>query len=387
VSDISAAQAAAHVLAKQGLAGGRLPSVLDAVEATAGIYSTAPTCYLSSAARVEGFRLADLDKELYAARSAARVRCMRGMAYIAPTELMPVLFSCTGEARDRTITRIGKVTGLGGDRVLGLADRIEAAMAGRPPMSVPEIRKALGTVEPEERDAIPMAVALLGRFGRIVRAQVRGGWRSDNFTYARWADWMGELPAEMDAAEARIELARRYLRAFGPATVDDLKWWSGWTKRDATPALTSLAESGEIIRVSVDGVDSWLPADETIGEAVPSVRLLPIWDAYFMAYATSGRARQVAPSDYPRVYDKSGNGTSVVLQDGMAAGIWELDADGGLITVAPFGDLRWPEIEDEIGHLSAAIGTDLRLERAPEPGPLSEGPRNTFLSPISLRRK
>jgi hypothetical protein len=74
------ARARAHVLAKQGL-GTRLPAA-DAVVATAGIYGTAPTCYLSTAARAANFRLADLDALLCDKRSVIRLRCMRGMAYI-----------------------------------------------------------------------------------------------------------------------------------------------------------------------------------------------------------------------------------------------------------------------------------------------------------------
>ncbi len=388
MAQVTAGEATAHVLAKQGLAGERLPGVLDAVAATAGIYGTAPTCYLSAAARVAGFRLADLDAELYRERSLARVRCMRGMAYIEPLELMPVLFACTGEARDRTITRVGKWSGLGEQGAMVLADRIAEAMKGQPPMTVPEIRKAIGTVTAEEKAGLQYVVAMLGRFGRIVRAEVRGGWRSDNYSYALWDDWIGAPLTEADPAAGRVELARRYLRAFGPATTDDLKWWSGWTKRDTVAALAGLDDT---VQVTVDGLESWLLADEADALADAgdgrSVRLLPVWDAYFMAYATSpkGRARQVSEADYPRIYDKAGNGTSAVIQDGIAAGVWELNADGGVLTVAPFGDLRWDDVEAEVAALSEVIGTGLRLERAPEPGPLSDGPRNTFLSPISLR--
>jgi hypothetical protein len=368
--------------------------VLDAVVATAGIYGTAPTCYLSCAARVEGFKLADLDRELYTERSVARLRCVRGMAYIQPLDLTPVLFACTGEKKERTVTRIGKWSGLGEEGALAFADRIEAAMAGRPPATVREIRELIGPCTPVEKEALQQVVALLGRFGRIVRAEVRGGWRSDNYAYALWEEWTGAPVEERDPAAARAELARRYLRAFGPATTDDLKWWSGWTKRDTVPALTALGD--EIVPVAVDGRDSWVLAGERESLtgldplAGRGVRLLPVWDSYFMAYATSpaGRSRQVAETDYPRIYDTSGNGTSAVAQDGVAAGVWELDADGGTVTVAPFGDgLRWDEVEAEVEVLAGAAGTGLRLVRAPEPGPLSDGPRNTFLSPITLRPK
>ncbi len=389
-------QARAHVLVRQGLAGEGLGSVMDAVVATAGIYGTAPTCYLSCVARVRDFRLAALDEELYAKRSIVRLRCMRGgMAYIEPLDLLPALFACTGEAPDKTLRRVAKYTGLTEAEVLKLADRIEATMAGRPPMTVREVREALGGDIPGGQEPLQMTVALLGRSGRIIRAKVRGSWRSDNYAYARWTDWL-ESPAEpMDPAAARAELARRYLRAYGPATADDLSWWTGWTKRDTVAALAALGE--EISQVTLEGAATWVLASDldALCEADPEtgrgVRLLPVWDAYFMGYGASptGRARQVAADQYGRIYDKSGNGTSTVIVDGMAAGVWQLDPDAGTVVVAPFGDAladRWTEVQAQVARLGLAIGTDLRSEPTAERGPLSGGPRNAFLSPITLGR-
>lgn len=384
-------RARAHVLAKQGLAARRLPSVPDAIVATAGIYGTAPTCYLSAAARVARFRVAGLDAELYGKRSVIRLRCMRGMAYIEPVELASVLFACTGEAPDKTLRRIGKYSGLGEDGVLELADRVLAVLAGRPPMTVREIRDALGPESPGAKEGLQYTVALLGRTGRIVRAEVRGSWRSDSYAYALWDDWVGAPREEIDPAAARVELARRYLRAFGPATASDLKWWTGWTKRDTDAALAALGDEVAPVSLDADGLDAWTPAVEAgalaSAEPVPSLRLLPVWDTYLMAYASAaGRARQVTEADYPRVYDKGGNATSTVVVDGMAAGVWELDPDAGTVTVAPFddGEMRWADVETEVAAIGAAIGADLRLVRTGPPGPLSAGPRNAFLSPISL---
>jgi hypothetical protein len=394
-AEVPLALARAHALAKQGLAGEGLPAVMDAVLATAGIYGTAPTCYLSCAARVRDFRLAALDEELYRRRSVVRLRCMRGMAYTEPLELLPALLACTGEVPDRTLRRVARYTGLTEPAVLELADRIEEAMAGRPPLTLREIREALGDDLPGNSQALQMTVALLGRSGRIVRAEVRGSWRSDNYAYARWTDWLGSPVEPVDPAAARAEVARRYLRAYGPATADDLKWWSGWTRRDTTAALADLGE--EVRPVSLEGTPALALAGELEAlrggdpAAGRGMRLLPVWDVYYMGYAASraGRARQVAAGDYARVYDSSGNGTSTVTLDGVAAGVWQLDADAGTATVAPFSgalDGRWDEVEAQVARLARVIGADLETRRAAEPGPLAAGPRNAFLSPITLGR-
>jgi hypothetical protein len=381
------------VLVKQGLAGDGLDGVVDAVVATAGIYGTAPTCYLSCTARVGDFRVAQLDEELYAKRSLVRLRCMRGMSYVEPLDLLPALAACTGEPPDKTLKRVAKWGELTQDEALALADRVEAAMAGKPPLTLKEIREELGGDVPGGKAALQMTVAMLGRTGRIVRSEVRGSWRSDNYAYARWEDWLGAPLERVEPDAGRVQLARRYLQALGPATTGDLQWWSGWTKRDTAAAVAALGE--ELAAVSLDGADAWVAAEElerltgTDPAEGRGVRLLPVWDAYFMAYATSpaGRARQVAAEDYPRIYDKSGNGTSTVAVDGVAAGVWELDPDAGTVTVAPFGKAlasRWREVEAQAARLSEAIGAELRPRRAAAPGMLADGARNAFLSPISL---
>lgn len=234
---------------------------------------------------------------------------------------------------------------------LEFADRIEAALVGQPPMTIPELRKVLDGPLPGNRNALQMTMALLTRSGRLVRTKARGSWRSDLYSYARWADWLDVDIEELDPDAGRIEVARRYLRAFGPATTADLAWWTGWTKRDSIAALTAL--DSEVVAVDLEGGEggsttAWALADEldTLASVDPKaargVRLLPIWDAYFMGYegSSTARARQLAAEDYPRVYDKIGNATSTVIEDGFAAGVWELDADAGVVTVAPFRKLR-----------------------------------------------
>jgi hypothetical protein len=97
-----------------------------------------------------------------------------------------------------------------------------------------------------------------------------------------------DLP-EIDAEDARRELARRHLRWFGPTNVARLARWTGVETRDA--ALTWASIEGELEPVDVDGegvdgeggrrfmlcadVDALLAAEPIVG-----VRLLPYDDAH-----------------------------------------------------------------------------------------------------------
>jgi hypothetical protein len=326
---------------------------------------------------------------------------MRQSAYIEPVEALPVVIAATGERVGQAISRILRVSGMTEEMYNELSGRIEGLLAGRPPVTIPELREMLGPHVPERREAVHYAVALMCRQSRLVRAEVRGSWRSDNYTYARWEDWVGAPVEEVEPESARVDLARRYLRAYGPATAADLKWWAGWTVREANTAVMGLGDSVTSVSVTDKGAApsaALVLADEeddllaTEPEEARGIRLLPVWDAYLMGWAD--RRRFVREADYGRVYDKVGNGTSVVLIDGVAEGVWEFDyADkprGGSLTVrvAPFGAVveeRWGEVEEAAGRIGDAVGVgELRVERVGEAGRLADGVRNAFLAPIRL---
>lgn len=372
---------------RQGLSGPRFGSVGEAVLGTGGVYSSSPTCYLSLAARVEGFTLDDLDRELYETRSVVRLRAQRQMAYVQPVAELPMFMAAArpGPAGRASVLRQMAATYA---EYEATAARVEEVMAGREPMSVAEIRAEL------DEENLRLVVALMTRETRLVRTRPRGSWRSDSYGYARWRDWVGAPVDGLDAADARVALARRYLSVLGPATAEDLRWWAGWKVGETKAALAALDGETTVVRLGypegavealILTVD--LPAME---EAAPvdGVRLLPMWDAYPMGYRD--RRRIVAPGRHGQVIDPVGNATSMILADGEAAGVWQAvwDELPSRLTVraAPFAGVeRWEEISAEAARLAEAVGaSSLDVVREAERGPLTQGVRNTFMSPVSL---
>ena len=380
-------RARAFVLAKQGLGAKPGPGdVLAVIEATAGVYGTAPTCYLACAARLPGFRVEDLDRELYEHRSLVRLRCMRGSAYIEPAEALPAIVAAT--RNDRQITALVKAAGISESEYEGHARRVEEAIAGGEPATVAEIRKLLG----DAPEALSQVVALMARQGRLVRATVRGGWKSDVYAYARWEEWVGDPLSEVDPVDARARLARRYFAAYGPATADDLRWWAGWKAGETKAALAALVD--ELVPVELGGSAAFVLSAEAEAlegadpESGRGTRLLPVWDSYLMGYRN--RSHQVRRDDHPNVYDKAGNATSVVLVDGVVDGVWEFQDTGGepALRVAPFGRAAaewWRGVEEAAARIATMLGLpEVPVERAPRPGPLADGARNAFMAPIRL---
>jgi hypothetical protein len=98
--------------------------------------------------------------------------------------------------------------------------------------------------------------------------------------------WTVAAP-EISPAEARHELARRYLHAFGPATADGFARWAGISQRSAADAFTSL--EGSLLPVRSPLGDEWLLAEDEPGiraaeTAAAPARLLPSGDAYFLLW-------------------------------------------------------------------------------------------------------
>jgi hypothetical protein len=120
---------------------------------------------------------------------------------------------------------------------------------------------------------------------------------------------------EQDPEDARLELARRFLHWFAPATVRNFAKWAGITLVDAKATMDGLAQ--EV--VTIDGA-LVLAADEPRLQAaakVDGVRLLPPGDPYLFF------RREVAGSGY----------TGVVLLDGKDVGTWL--RRGGVVDVTP----------------------------------------------------
>jgi hypothetical protein len=99
--------------------------------------------------------------------------------------------------------------------------------------------------------------------------------------------------AEIDPAEARRELARRYLHIFGATTADGFAHWAGISRRAGADAFAALEDSLLPVRSPLG--DQWLLADDEpalrAAETLEApARLLPSGDAYFLLH---GAAREL----------------------------------------------------------------------------------------------
>jgi Winged helix DNA-binding domain len=189
-----------------------------------------------------------------------------------------------------------------------------------------------------------------------VQVPPRGLWgRSGAAAHTSLERWLEGAPPPADPLAAVV---RRYLAAFGPASVQDLQKWSGLTRlapvvdglRDELVAFTDAATG----RVLLDLPDAPRPP----GDTPIAPRLVGPFDNLVLSHVDTTRV--VAAEHRSRVMTKNGLIAALVLIDGFAAGSWRIEATKARATLAitafgskPYGKADRAALEREGRRLLA----------------------------------
>ncbi|MFE4859050.1 winged helix DNA-binding domain-containing protein [Streptomyces sp. NPDC056670] len=338
---ITDAQRRARLGARHLLSPAARASTSEAVaEAVLALHATDPaSVYLSVAARLKEPSVVDLERALYEDHTLVRMLCMRRTMFVVPRELAPVVDASTARAvaareRRNLVRDIQEQLGFGEGwfaeteaAVLAALDERGEATAAQLADAVPDLKSKIVQYEGKPYEARPRItsrfIGVMAAEGRIRRGRPLGTWASSQY---RWipAEPHPELPLD----EAKARLAARYLAAFGPATTEDVKWWTGWTLTDTRKALART----EAVEVDLDrGPGHALPAQlEAPAEPEPWVALLPALDPTPMGWRD--RDWYFDAGHRSELFDTNGNVGPSVWCDGRVVGGWTQRADGEIVT-------------------------------------------------------
>ena len=303
----------------------------------------AVTVFLSIQARSDGVTPADVETALYEDRSVVRLLAMRRTLWAVPRELLPVVFAAATKAvaatqrkrlegfvRDSGVsTRPGAwITRAGNAAVAAVAARGEA-MTADVTKDVPLLAKKLRFGSGKwvvEQSAGARVLPQMAMEGRLVRGRPRGTWISPQFRWVTTEDWLGGPIEELDVASAQVELLRRWLASFGPATEADMRWWTGWTLRETRAALAAIPHE----EVEVEGSMGYVLAGdlEPTPPPEPSAALLPTLDPTTMGWKE--RDWYLGPHG-PTLFDSNGNAGPTIWWDGRVVGGWSQRRDGEIV--------------------------------------------------------
>jgi hypothetical protein len=350
---VSVAQRRARLVERHRLAVAA-DSVVGAVDAMIALHGTDPTAvYLSAWART-GCAAEQVDEAIYAKRSLVRMLGMRRTMFVVSAGLVPVVqAACTDDVAKRLRRQLEKDLATGGvgdgdpggwlrDVGSGVLRVLHARGAGASGAQLSEGEPRLRTQLSYSLDKsyggtaniTSRVLTLLGAEGQIMRGHRRGGWSSGQFEWFAASAWLGP-PADDGGPEgggpeggaARVELARRWLRSFGPAPVSDLQWWGGWTGGQTKAAVAALPA----VEVDLDGQPGVALADDlefSSAEAAPVATLLPALDPTPMGW----QARDWFLGQHrAALFDRTGNIGPTVWWEGRVVGGWAQRASGEVV--------------------------------------------------------
>ncbi|GAA4627277.1 winged helix DNA-binding domain-containing protein [Actinoallomurus vinaceus] len=345
-------------------------TVVDVARALVALHGTDPaSVYLAAAARMRVPDVGPVEKALYDDRLLLRMLAMRRTVFTVQAEFAPVVqVACSNDVarreRRKTVQFIEQA-GLGDDAwlreveeatVAALRARGEAFTADLS-ADVPRLKERILLGEGKAYEARPTIAnrVLLGLAakGRIIRGRPRGSWTSSQFSWSPIEAWLPDGLPGIPEDEARAELIRRWLAAYGPGTAADLKWWTGLTLTQIRKALGQV----DVEKVDLGGEDGYVLADDVdpVGDPGPWVALLPALDPTVMGWA--GRGWYLGQHG-PLLFDRNGNAGPTVWCDGRVVGGWAQRADGEVVhrLLEDIGAEAAAAVETEAARLTSWLG-------------------------------
>lgn len=181
-------------------------------------------------------------------------------------------------------------------------------------------------------------------------------------TFVRVDQW---LPKQKKVAEgeAKQNLLRRYLHAYGPATVRDFAKWSGFPSKEATEVWH--ASNDNLVEISIEEQKAFLLREDfeqlkNSDANFQILRLLPHFDPYLLAHAEKNHL--VSLANYKKVYRNAGWISPVILLNGRVIGTWSHKRKGVklVLEIDPFEKFT-KSIKAKIEEEAVSLGRFLEL--------------------------
>ena len=309
-----------ETMVRQGLSLRRPVGVVEAVRSVLALQAQEPAApYLALWNRIDGFDANDLDRAL-ADGAIVKASLFRFTLHAVDAGDLPwARAAVQSRVRDAGYHDFLDGIGLTAERVDEILERLSTVMAD--PHGSADMERVLSEIVPEAGDPARLWSAL-----RVVGA-FRNAPTTDAWSFGRRPVFLPCTVAANDERAATAELVRRYLTAFGPATVADLSQFTILKRSALREVVESMADM-----VTVAGPDGAQLIDVNGGGPRPESematlppRLLGMWDSVLLAYAD--RSRVIPDEHRPHVIRRNGDVLPTVLIDGLVRGVWRASTD------------------------------------------------------------
>jgi hypothetical protein len=320
--------------------------LLDVVSRLGGVHAQMMSAAeLQLWARTENLLPTEVRNALWHDRSLVKTWAMRGTLHLLASSEFPLYI---GAFRTFRHFRRGSWLSYHGVTLAQVESIIEnvRTILGSTPITREQLADAIASATNTPK----LSKLLRSGWGALLKPVAFQGYlafgpnQGQNVTFVQPACWLEEwTPA--DPPQACKEIVRRFLTAYGPATIDEFARWFGMEPGDAKRHFRALGD--EIEEVNVEGWKGWMLASalKTTPPSVQAVNLLPNFDPYVIAIAR--HCEYVMPKAHKaRIYRPQGWISPVVLVNGRMEGVWEYDKQRSWVAVKvemfspPSGEIR-----------------------------------------------
>jgi hypothetical protein len=376
------------ILSKQHLTNdSKIDNIIQISNDLCGLHATGTIePYLSLFVRMNNFKKDDLDRELYINRSMGRIRGMRKTLFIEPKEMIPIVHNSIRYTTIQRDLKYLKYRGISKAEYGKLSKQI-LALLHKDELSTSELKKILHS----EKDIVAVISVMCDEM-LLIRGKPLKSWKDRRIYYAPFKNYFPNLNLEeIDETVAIETLIGKYIKTYGPVTVEDIVWWLGITKGKVNGALLNLEDKTEIIKIKnleYDYIINKTDLDilsKIKQDSFQSVNVLPDLDPYMMGY--KNRERYVDYKNYEYIYDRSGNATTSILLNGVVIGIWDIvEKPNPQIKVFLFDEVE-NQIKSQIGVECKNIGNfiiekDISIKFCKKMTPLTKRTMGGFMSPL-----
>jgi hypothetical protein len=326
-----------------------------------------PAAHLQLWARNHGVSRSEIENALWKSRTLVKTHVMRQTLHLIPADEFLVYGAALRGYLLTFALRIMARCGVTRQEADALTELIMEIMAAGPRTRA-EITAA---VRPKVSKRVRAWMDKVWSITRIPVAEgllCYGCGEGNEVQLVRTDHWLTKLKARpVDEAEARCVLVRKYLRAYGPATLNDFAHWSGIPITQIRPLRAHLGK--DLAELELEGETCLLLREdlEVLRETTrlsPSVRLLPHLDPYLLAHRAKDHLLE--SQHYKRVYRNQGWISPVLLVDGRIAGTWSHKSQGSKVQVRiePFVRLARATrdaVVQEAESLAGFFGASLNL--------------------------
>ena len=268
-------------------------------------------------ARNHAITPAIVNDALLISRTLVKTSLMRQTLHLVPADEFPLYIAAQKKRRVGTVlTRMAKfkITREEAEEMSGLIlDFLKAGPAPRVAIAAavrPKVSKRIHKWMEESWSMVRLPIAE----GQICYGPGEG----NQAMFIRTDQWLPPM-RPVDEETAQKELFRKYLRAYGPATLNDFSHWCG-ISMPAVKALrllldSEIAEYNGLLLLRED-----IKALQADAAGLNSVHLLPYFDVYLLAHRL--KEHFLNAKFYKRVYRDQGWISPVVLINGEIAGVW-----------------------------------------------------------------